>query len=281
MDPVVNGGASARIRSPGSGGGEAPQPEGVTNFVKALAAAGLNARVARSWWRWLGQVYRDIDWNTKRVLDLGAGTGYHTAFAAASRASVVCAVEPELSGASTGACSTLARLTAECNQFARVIVVTSEIAGARHEGPFDIVLCFNVINHVHEDLVPRLPTDPVAVARYSDFFQELYASMSDGGKLILADCSPENHIRGVSELLGIRHPVAPTIQWHLHQPPEVWAAMAVRAGMRLNSLRWPAPRQLSAISRLVSNRSASGFLQSHFVLVLEKAAVHTVLRTGS
>ena len=78
--------------------------------------------------------------------------------------------------------------------------------------------------------------------------------------------------RNFFALVGIRNPVAPDIEWHKHQAPEVWAELLGGAGFSKPRTRWSSFYQLRRPGRsLLGHRLAAYFLQSHFCLTMEKS----------
>lgn len=85
--------------------------------------------------------------------------------------------------------------------------------------------------------------------------------------VIIADCSSRNFFRK----LGIKNPVAPTIEWHKHQPPEVWLSLMRPAGLVEQSTVWIVPARFGDIGQvLLGNRLGAYFLSSYFRIIATK-----------
>ena len=127
--------------------------------------------------------------------------------------------------------------------------------------PFDVVVLYNVINHLDEAAVVALPRDTTAVARYVGLLRHVRALMRAGGWAIVADAARGNFW----DRLGLRSPLARTIEWRKHQEPETWVDLFERASFERHDLRWS---PLQPFVRLTANRLVQYLTSSHFVLRL-------------
>jgi hypothetical protein len=82
----------------------------------------------------------------------------------------------------------------------------------------------------------------------------------------VTDCSPRNFFND----LGLKSPVCPTIEWHKHQQPEVWAEMLVEAGFREPQIAWTPHARLGVIGPLFANRLGAYFVNTHFRLQMQR-----------
>lgn len=124
---------------------------------------------------------------------------------------------------------------------------------------FDVATLYNVINHLDEDAVEVLNDSALAIANYVDALKHLRSLMADDGYVIVADCGRRNFWNDV----GLRNPLAPTIEWHKHQQPDVWRKVFEQAGFALHDLRWT---PLYPARSLTSNQFVHYFSVSHFTL---------------
>ena len=123
-------------------------------------------------------------------------------------------------------------------------------------GGFDLILLHNSVNHLDEEACIRLRQDPAARATYAALFRKLAQLMSPGAHLLITDGTPQN----LWPMLHLRNPFAPTIEWHKHQPPEMWRDLAVQAGLRHCCLRWTSPSSFGKMGRLLLGHRLGAFL---------------------
>jgi len=206
-----------------------------------------------------------VELQDRTMLDIGAGDGRYSFYAACAGAKRVVSLEPEGEGSRTGMQDGFERarslLGLQHVEFEAKRLQDYEARGAT----FDIVLLHSSINHLDEPACIRLPDDPAARETYRSLFGKLAALSAPGGTLIVTDCSNEN----LFARLGIKNPVAPTIEWHKHQKPEFWAGMLAEAGFASPRIRWMSFNTLrSAGRRLLGNRPAAYCLTSAFCLTM-------------
>jgi len=207
-------------------------------------------------------LFDGIELDGQRVLDVGCGPGTYALWAGMHGAEYVLGIEPEADGSTSG---TLDRFRQTVTKLG--LDESVEVAGAFLQDldvpdkPFDVVVMYNVINHLDEDAVARLHKDASAAERFVDLLAPLTEMMSDGGYLILADCGRDNFWGR----FGLRSPAAPSIDWDIHQQPEVWSQVMAKLGFREHDVRWSPQFPLG---RLSANRLFQYFTASHFVLRL-------------
>jgi hypothetical protein len=71
---------------------------------------------------------------------------------------------------------------------------------------------------------------------------------------------------------------APTINWSLHQLPEVWTDLASAGDLALASSRWLVPRRALRLARVFGTEVGVWLLTSHFLLTFRLAASVTASR---
>lgn len=236
-------------------------------FFTMMADAGVYSRF-RNLRYYFAQVFRDVDLNGKSMLDIGGGAGIMSLYAACRGASHVVCLEPSSAGSSGESAQTFRQLAhaLSLDQVVQLLPITLQEFGAA-ERIFDIVLLHNSINHLDESACMRLQRSDKSKAVYDSFFQIISEKTAPGGTLIIADCSSRNLFHD----LGLKNPFARTIEWHKHQPPDVWVEMLKKHGFVLKNLRWTSFDVLGDFGRiLLGNRYASYFLRSHFCLTLIK-----------
>lgn len=236
-------------------------------FFTVVAKARVYSRF-RNLRYYLAQVFCDVDFAGKSMLDIGGGAGIMSLYAACRGAKPVVCLEPSQAGSSSGSAQVFHQLarSLSLDQVVQLLPINLQEFDAAKQ-TFDIILLHNSINHLDESACMRLQQSDKAKVVYDSFFRMISEKAAPGGTLIIADCSNKN----VFHDLGLSNPLAPTIEWHKHQPPEVWIEMLERHGFTLMSLRWPSLDVLGDIGRiLLGNRYAGYLLTSHFCLILRK-----------
>jgi SAM-dependent methyltransferase len=213
-------------------------------------------------------LFDGIDLRGTSVLDVGAGNGVWSFYAASAGADLVVSLEPEAAGASAGVAAEFERGRAALGLEQVHLVPDTLQAYEAHGQMFDVLLLGSSINHLDEDACARLRSDPVARARYQEHFGKLAALAGSGARLIVKDCGRRNLFAS----LRLNHPIAPSIEWHKHQEPELWIRLLQDAGFRQPRVRWYSFNSLRGLGRVVlGNRAAAYCLTSGFCLTMERS----------
>lgn len=69
---------------------------------------------------------------------------------------------------------------------------------------------------------------------YNKIFEKVENLASTIAKIIIVDCSSKNFFAS----LHTKNLFAPTIEWHKHQPPEVWVDLLSANGFVYPKIRW-------------------------------------------
>ncbi|MDG6220480.1 MAG: DUF1698 domain-containing protein [Candidatus Thermoplasmatota archaeon] len=238
----------------------------IKGFLEEAVRSGAYSTEQRLRFR-MEHIFKDVDLNGKRVLDVGGGNGLHSFYSVAMGASRALCLEPEETGSTTGVLDKFENLKASLPNGDRVELDTRTIQEYEGEEEFDIILLINSINHLDEENCRKLREDQGAMESYKKIFDKMYSLMAPGGRMVITDCSSNNFFG----MLGIKNPFAPKIDWSVHQPPAVWANLLGESGFRKASTGWSSPNRVGKAGRfLFGNRFASFFMQSHFRLVMGK-----------
>lgn len=211
-------------------------------------------------------LYGGTDFKNKRVLDIGGGVGLHSFYAACMGAKEVLCLEPECAGSSSGMVDRFQKISSllgKTNVAIRPTVIQElETSG----NSFDVVLLHNSINHLNETACINLHCDSKAREVYMEIFSKIRSLSNPGARLVACDCSRHN----LFALLGTRNPFAPTIEWHKHQSPKVWAQLLGEAGFVNPRIKWLSFNTLGSFGRIViGNKLMAYFLMSHFCLTMD------------
>lgn len=238
----------------------------IQKYYEAVAKRGLWEDRA-SLERYLAFLFRDISFEGKSILDIGGGTGLFSFYAAARGAERVVCLEPQSDGGHSDMNDKFNSIATELAlQNVRLIPKTFQQFETA-PGSFDIILLHNSVNHLDEWACIHLKNDKVAVDHYMDLFSKLAAQISDGGTIILSDCTRYNFF----PLLGLKHPINKTIEWHKHQSPETWAGLLTRVGFVQQSISWSSFNRMGKLGWLLfANRIGAFFLKGHFCLHMSK-----------
>lgn len=205
----------------------------------------------------------------RRVLDVGAGAGVASLYAAASGADEVVALEPETAGSQSDMRDRfeLAQDRLKADQVL-LLPQTFQEFDARGQ-TFDVLMSFASINHIDEDACMHLHEDPGARAVYAGYLEKLAGMAAPGADLIVFDCARSN----LFSRLGVRNPIAPEIEWHKHQAPALWAELLAEAGFAHPRIRWMVSKRLRRPGQMLfGNRLASYATTSLFVLTMSTPA---------
>lgn len=224
---------------------------------------------APQWERYYSYIFDGIDMDGKTVIDIGAGLGIAGCYAAAQGARQVTLLEPEGAGSRPDVLSRAQRLANESGVGGIVKVLPKRLDEVNLPD-YDVVLVHNTINHFDEAACSALDKDPEARERYLAVFRQLADVSKAGGLLIIADCSNKN----LFAKLGVRNPFAPTINWKIHQPPEIWEELGAAYGFERFDLRWTWDRRLpKPLAPRFGARTVAYLTHSHFCLRLRRPAV--------
>lgn len=229
----------------------------------SIAAPAVGYRTATRYADRAEFLFRGIDLRGARVLDVGCGTGAWALWAALHGASHVVGLEPEAHGSTPHTLRVFQQTIEQLNLAATVHASSTRLEDLPAGQEFDVVVMYNVINHIDEEAVQSLHQNAAAAERYVAVFRQLYSRMAAGGYLLVADCARNNFWNDLS----LPSPLARTIEWEKHQNPRTWTSLLQQAGFRAYDLRWS---PLQPFTRLTANRVVQYLTTSHFVLRMQK-----------
>jgi SAM-dependent methyltransferase len=214
---------------------------------------------------YLDYLFEGVPLAGRRLLDVGAGDGVYSFYAAAAGAERVVALEPEADGSTVG-------VTGKFTRLGEVLGLDSvELRPETFQDfdpgdeRFDVLFLHAAINHLDESATMAIGHDEAARQTYRSLFSKLASMGAPGAKLVASDASRHN----LFARLPIRNPLAPTIEWEKHQTPETWARLLADAGFGDARVRWNSLNALRRPGRvLLGNRVAAWLLDSTFCLTM-------------
>jgi SAM-dependent methyltransferase len=214
---------------------------------------------------YVNYLFDGVELAGKRVLDIGAGSGRYSFYAAAEGARHVVALEPEAAGSDSG-------VTSQFEHVRESLGVDS--VELRHQTlqefdpgdeRFDVLFMHASINHLDEPATMRLHRDEDARSTYRELFARLAAVGADGAKLVATDVTRHN----LFAKLPVKNPLQPTIEWDKHQAPETWVGLLREAGFTDPRVRWSTSNSLRRPGRaLLGNRVGAWLGEGAFCLTM-------------
>jgi SAM-dependent methyltransferase len=205
-------------------------------------------------------LFQGIRWQGASVLEVGCGTGAWVIWTALNGAMKSIGIEPEGDGSTKETFDTLRKNIRSLGLENRVEAYRCTLQDFhRWDGQLDVVVMYNVINHLDEDAVEVLHQSEHMAARYVDLLRIVRAKLKLGGTVVVADCARSN----LWPQLGLRSPFDAAIEWDKHQNPSVWIRIFERAGFKNSNRRWS---PIYPIGRLSTNAAVQYVTRSHFVL---------------
>jgi hypothetical protein len=213
------------------------------------------------------QIFRNIDFTGKNVLEIGGGAGVFCFYASMRGANRVVNLEPEADGSKSGYIDKFRSLKDSLG-INNVELIESTFQDYNPlDMKFDIILLYNSINHLDEKACIDLLTSPRSWEIYRDIFKRIHSMSNIDARVIIGDCSNKNFF----PLIGLRNPIYKRIEWHKHQAPNVWTELLQECGFSNPAVSWTTFNSFGRLGQLLfGNRYISYFLISHFVLKMEK-----------
>jgi SAM-dependent methyltransferase len=217
--------------------------------------------------RFAAQLFRDIDFRNKAMLEIGCGKGMLCLWAAIHGAQAV-GLEPLAEGCyDSSECHQAFQSMAEQLNLPNASIMPVTVQG--FDSPsnyFDVVLSVASINHLDEKSCIALGESAGAVLEYQKIFRKIAGMMRSGGKLIIMDAARHNFFGD----LGMRNPMSPNIEWFKHQQPQFWVRLLSECGFGQPNIRWASGKLLRYAGIKSLPKALSYFGQSIFRLEMTR-----------
>ena len=208
------------------------------------------------------------DLDGKTLLEIGGGEGLFSIWALTRGASKVVILEPEADGCTEGVKEKFFKHKRALGIPDEKIIfnsVTFQEYKAK-EDFFDIVLSYKSINHLNETACANMTKSEDSWLIYKSYFERVYKLLRPGGYFIISDAGRVNFWN----VLGLKSPFSPTIEWEKHQEPKVWKRMATSTGFDFCALTYHKFFPLRGMGILCSNSLVAKATTSQFVLTVSK-----------
>ena len=212
-------------------------------------------------------IFKNVDLKGKTIADIGGGNGVASFYALTADTQCECwIVDPIIEGSNE-------TMLAQYDSMAKTIGM-SRIHFHKDlietlEAPlkFDIILMHNSINHIGEDIIEEAKIDERRYAEFVDRLKPIIDRLDPGGTIIVSDCGTKNFW----DRVGLKSPLAPTIEWSLHGEPEFWQKMLESLDCIHVKTNWTTRREFGKLGKLfLANRFMSYFTTRHFVSFYKK-----------
>lgn len=213
----------------------------------------------------------DFDFENKRVLEIGSGSGQLTFYVASQGASEVICLEPEADGSKNIRTSIFTRIQKRLGyqEIVKLEPMTIQDFSCKNN-LFDIIILHNSINHLDENACINLLRGEEYYKIYQSIFSKIFSMAKNDSKILIHDCSRENFFKYIK----LSNPFAKTIEWNKHQKPETWIHLLRSVGFNKPKIRWtPVSRLFSLGKKLTGNRLVAFFIGSYFSLIMEKSEI--------
>lgn len=209
-------------------------------------------------------LFDGIPLNHAKVLEIGCGNGAWVIWSALNGADEAIGIEPEDAGS-------ISHSLVALRETVKALGLSDKVQSFNYflnqlpmeEEKFNVVMMFDVINHMDEKAVVDLHKNSESFNRFLTVAQGIYRRLKPGGWLIVADCGRKNFWNQ----LGLISPFARNIEWSKHQDPPTWKEVFTKAGFQFHDLRWS---PLQPFPRITGNWFVQYLTFSHFVLRFKK-----------
>lgn len=208
------------------------------------------------------------DLEGRTMLEIGGGEGLFSLWAVAHGMEKIIILEPEADGSTHGVGRRFLEhrdaLNISEERISYFPQIFQEYEG--EERTFDLILSYNSINHLDERACERLKKSKSSKIIYSELLEKAFRLLRSRGYFVISDSGRLNFWN----LIGLRSPFSPSIEWEKHQEPTVWKNLLNEVGFEFVSFDWHRFYPLRWLGRLGSNKIVARTTTSKFILTVRK-----------
>ncbi len=226
-------------------------------FKQLHCERGLSHHPYRRSKLYLKWAFKNINFKGKRVLDIGGGNGIFSYYAKYSGADYCLNLEPFASG--SGNINILGKTS---SADLKIDTQNLTLQAYNTDSKFDIVILHDSINHLNEEVFSTIHESWSAYQTYSSLVSKIRSFTTINGQVLVADCSRLNFFA----VLGLKNPIAPSIEWHIHQHPDILIRLFEENDFKIEQLRWSPFKRFDKFGHILCKFGfpLSYFMQSHF-----------------
>lgn len=245
--------------------GDILKKNNLKDFLEYVSSKGFYSSEKRLKFK-LEQFFGGVDLRDKNVLDIGGGIGLLSFYAVLKGAKNSLCLEPLGDGSTSNVHQLFYDIKQKLN-LNNVMISSKMFQELEDDTQYDLVVLHNSINHLNEYACINLKKDGIAYSEYLEYFNKFNRLLKKGGEIIISDCSCYNFW----EMIKLKNPIDPNIEWFKHQSPSMWSRIAKEADFTVTDISWNSFNRLGRVGKFLFGRSVvSFFLTSHFTIYAKK-----------
>jgi cyclopropane fatty-acyl-phospholipid synthase-like methyltransferase len=201
--------------------------------VQSLDLARASGNLRFDLRRFCSQIFRNIDFRGKTMLEIGCGEVTLCLWACLQGAQEVVGIDAHPARAVARDRAFQAATNQRGVPQKKISRCTFQDYTAA-DRTFDIVVSMASINQLDENSCIRLRESRQAVRTYEGIFRRVARMMKPGGTFIIVDAGRRNFF----DDLGLRNPMLPGVEWFKHQQPKDWVPLLQNCGFGLPVVAW-------------------------------------------